>query len=234
MLNQEPGTARQSGNNTITCRRRQGGAFTLVELLTCIAITGFLVAMALGVGSRMRQSAQGTRCLTHIRQIGMATLMYADENQGRFPESWSLTNKVVWNDRLNVYLGMPAYSPNNSMTRYWHSKLWWCPAATLLNGDRNNRHYGINSMMASTNWNYRRMAVSEPSRIIMIGEINKNGDLVAGNSTSIDHTGKKESSYRISHGKGTGSNYCFCDGHVEHRTGVLDDLNASTSPWKWW
>jgi prepilin-type N-terminal cleavage/methylation domain-containing protein/prepilin-type processing-associated H-X9-DG protein len=60
-------------------------AFTLVELLVVIGIIGLLIAILLPTLSQARQQAQGVACMSNMRQLGMAFLMYADENQGQFP-----------------------------------------------------------------------------------------------------------------------------------------------------
>jgi prepilin-type N-terminal cleavage/methylation domain-containing protein/prepilin-type processing-associated H-X9-DG protein len=69
------------------CGRQAGAApprdgFTLVELLVVIGIIVILVAMLLPVLRVAREAAATTRCLSNLRQIGMAIQMYADTNKG--------------------------------------------------------------------------------------------------------------------------------------------------------
>jgi prepilin-type processing-associated H-X9-DG protein/prepilin-type N-terminal cleavage/methylation domain-containing protein len=57
-------------------------AFTLVELLVVIAVIAILTAMLLPVLGRGRLSAQRTSCESNLRQLGVATELYWDDNDG--------------------------------------------------------------------------------------------------------------------------------------------------------
>ncbi|CAM2953888.1 DUF1559 domain-containing protein [Rariglobus hedericola] len=60
-------------------------AFTLVELLSVIAIVGILAAIILPVVGSMRNTARSTQCMSNLRQIGVAFNGYAADNRGLYP-----------------------------------------------------------------------------------------------------------------------------------------------------
>jgi prepilin-type N-terminal cleavage/methylation domain-containing protein/prepilin-type processing-associated H-X9-DG protein len=65
-------------------------AFTLIELLVVIAAIGILLGIAVPALSGAYERAKVTKDLSNLRQIGAATQMYMNDNNGVFPGSATL------------------------------------------------------------------------------------------------------------------------------------------------
>lgn len=88
------------------CSRR---AFTLIELLVVVSIIAILISMLIPMISTIREMANSLVCQNNLRQIAIATNVYAEEYSGilpgapanRFPNG----NFVFWPRALAPYLG---------------------------------------------------------------------------------------------------------------------------------
>ena len=64
---------------------RRAGAFTLVEMLTVIAIIGILAALLLPALEQAKARAKRIQCVGNLREIGLATHLFANDHGGKFP-----------------------------------------------------------------------------------------------------------------------------------------------------
>jgi prepilin-type N-terminal cleavage/methylation domain-containing protein len=60
-------------------------AFTLIELLTVIAIIGILAAILIPVVGKVRSAANKSACIAGVRQVGSAVLLYTGDNKNTLP-----------------------------------------------------------------------------------------------------------------------------------------------------
>ncbi len=70
---------------TVNAPRRKGGAFTLIELLVVIAIIAILAALLLPALNQAKERARQARCLSNLRQWGLAVQIYSPDNGDSIP-----------------------------------------------------------------------------------------------------------------------------------------------------
>src|SRR2546429_5211602 len=62
-------------------------AFPLIELIIATGIIALLLALLLPALEKSREQANNLRCATNLNQIGVALLIYSNENQGHYPRT---------------------------------------------------------------------------------------------------------------------------------------------------
>ncbi len=83
-------------------------AFTLIELLTVIAVVGVLAGLLIPAVGAARGKARAAECLSNLRQAGVASLLHVADNRGRLP---SISHRredgvsLSWTLTLRPYLG---------------------------------------------------------------------------------------------------------------------------------
>ena len=117
-------------------------AFTLIELLVVIAIIAILAAMLLPALAKSKQKAQGIKCVSNMKQLATAWIMYSGDNNDQLvpnwllgsgspaPESWAFGSMKIAADATNVTLiqsnRLYAYAPSLGVFQCPS-----CPAVTV-------------------------------------------------------------------------------------------------------
>ena len=149
-------------------------AFTLIELLVVIAAIGILMAIAIPAFSSVYERAKVTKDLSNLRQIGAATQMYMNDNNGIFPGSAT----AIWMSQLN-----PKYL---SAWRVLESP--FDKRQTSENGNATTAvSYGINPNVYSSGAAISADRITKPVTFIVFSPAQKDGNTVGfdTNATAI-------------------------------------------------
>ncbi len=121
---------------------RVQSAFTLVELLVCIAIIAVIAALLLPALTHAKQHAQRIQCAGNLHQLGIG-LQVVVANDHAYPMLFEQTNGW-WTERI-AYDGL---GETRAVTNFILHGVWRCPSPTLwLHPDTNSLQitYGYNS-----------------------------------------------------------------------------------------
>ncbi|MGJ8643229.1 MAG: type II secretion system protein [Luteolibacter sp.] len=119
--------------------------FTLIEALVVLVIIATLAATLFVVVGKMKGKAQASTCLSNLRQMTTASLLYASEHNGNLPSRQDLSNKggeASWGDTLGPYMG---WERNDSGGFDNVLNIKTCPTQYAVHNQ--SRTYGINYML---------------------------------------------------------------------------------------
>lgn len=205
--------------------RRAGAArprgFTLVELLTVVAIVGVLVAITVPVVGRMRAAAKSASCQANLRQMGVAFGTYVADNRGFFPAVTKHTNADTskggvntlgnWQVEISPYFGKQL-KQNVQAEANEPIKQLQCPEFEVVDKNVVTRGYGMNDVLTSRgmvqaltgssnvstysyNFRVRAVEVVRPTKTVLVSD---SDSILA--SFAERHAGR--------------ANCVFADGHV--------------------
>ena len=128
----------------VSAAARAPRAFTLIELLVVIGIIGILASMIIPATSRAKESGRAAKCLSNLRQIGIAMQLYVGDNNNRMP----LMRDSVYGTNA-VPPPPPALpSPPAVLARQLEgTNIWQCPADRDGVFTQSGSSYGWNSLL---------------------------------------------------------------------------------------
>lgn len=224
----------QSHDSRLSHERR---AFTLIELLTVIAIIGILAAIIIPVVGRVRESARVAQCSSNIRQIGMALNLYANDHKGIYPAPINYATAGTDGFDYAAQLVIGGYIPRKS-------GLFGCPSDTKVRGnlvpaDREAlSYYLVGPAMApgSSGTNRRDLStVTNPSRVAMAADFHVAYN--EANSTGVVNYVRSGGTYNIgradhrTYHASDKKHFVFFDGHVAFLTKQQSDSTPGHELW---
>ncbi|MEI6085206.1 MAG: prepilin-type N-terminal cleavage/methylation domain-containing protein [Verrucomicrobiota bacterium] len=138
--------------------------FTLIELLVVIAIVALLAALLLPSLSSARERGRSIACASNLRQIGVAMVEFAQDNDGRLPcygNNAALTATLSWANILDIAaFGHPnafQWGQDKPLTLFgWASQntMLGCPSKPWANYYGNGSTAYLMNSAANGNWAY--------------------------------------------------------------------------------
>ena len=110
--------------------RKLTRAFTLIELLVVIAIIAILASLLLPALARAKAKAARTKCLSNLKQCGLALVTWANDNDSKWP--WLLQPP----EGLNNSAGASPISANAFIHYAWVSNELVTPAILICPADK--------------------------------------------------------------------------------------------------
>lgn len=191
-------------------------AFTLIELLTAIAIVAILAAIIFLTVGKVRQSARRAACLSNLRQIGVAFQLYAADNKSTFPtqeqkDSQPGSNASYW-EKVGPYASWTRMQAGPDVA-----------ANTLMHCPNHTEQPGAFSYRANNNMVQPSTAAEAPVRLQRVQDAPRKILLYEVHTacwwpwTATSATGFGKSPFTPEytyHAHGDVSNHLFVDGHV--------------------
>ena len=142
--------------------------FTLIELLVVIAIIAILAAMLLPALQQARARAQGTACISNLKNLYFGLSAYADANREFFPAANSTVYYAErkkkytyfgWTAVLVMYKLLPEYKKGSKSNIYLCPTGTYAPATSQGWDDAGSVSYGL--AKGTTGWG--QLAYYEPA-----------------------------------------------------------------------
>ncbi|MBM3473634.1 MAG: DUF1559 domain-containing protein [Armatimonadetes bacterium] len=204
--------------------RHVGRGFTLIELLVVIAIIAILASILFPVFSRARAKARQTSCLSNLKQLGLAMLMYSQDNDEQFTiatTNWQpppALQDITWDQALIPYmknteiLVCPDNKSGCAATGHSERRRGYSQTRyTTLYYDANTNTWNI--------WNYEGLYYA-PANTVLLAEKGGYGPGHCADASIEEYMQAGQSDYYEPRGAvnprhNNGNNFAFVDGHTK-------------------
>jgi prepilin-type processing-associated H-X9-DG protein len=186
-----------------------------------IAIIAILAAMLLPALNKARTKAQGTKCLSNLKQIGTNVFFYAADNNDRLLRGYSFKYAGDGIDRFWIYHLAPYYGFKN-LGNFYKLPALECPSVTgNKSGGTTNMGYAYNGdyfgyradVAGSRGIGYDSMLTRVYAQTIYIGDRADDSSALASSPEFRCAAAITYSYLGLRHSNG--SNYWYLDGHAK-------------------
>ena len=126
--------------------------FTLIEMLVTIAIISILSSILFPVFARARENARRASCLSNMKQLALAVLMYTQDNDGKLVEY--TFNISATNPAPNGCTTSGCYGQMDPIRPYVkNTQIFYCPDAPRFTNTTPNAyatHYGFPAVIGTS------------------------------------------------------------------------------------
>lgn len=162
--------------------RKPARAFTLIELLTVIAIIAILAAILIPVVGAARATARDVLCKSRLRTLSQAAQLFAGDHDERIPQGFHTRHWYWWED-INEYMDVTLRNVSTGLHR--------CPSGwaaseygdTMLTAKWANMDYGMRWTGTAFDSRLVRMSeVADHSRYVLFFDALHASPMAAGNT----------------------------------------------------
>lgn len=205
--------------------------FTLVEVLVVLAIIALLAMVAFPALSRSLEKSRTAKCLGNLKQLGLATLAYAADNNQALPPAiieFSQGGMRMWYHQIRPYLGETNMSLSQTASPQYPDGInldcFYCPSVPYPRAYPHTHYSCNNNVFKNPNPRTpddipqtRLSRIPRPSKVVMYTE------------SVVPSSSKPEGTWQLPANVAQGNpapffphrhagtvNMVFCDGHAKN------------------
>jgi prepilin-type N-terminal cleavage/methylation domain-containing protein/prepilin-type processing-associated H-X9-DG protein len=189
--------------------------FTLIELLVVIAIIAILAAILFPVFAKAREKARQSSCLSNVKQLGIALLSYAQDNDEMFHPHRDTAQTYAWMDIINPYVK--------------NSQIFKCPSGT---GPGVRVGTNVNNIYTHYGYNWRQLGSDTAGSQRSLGSVTMPAETITYSDSVSYVVSYYEHFYYPMAVHNEGSNVGFVDGHAKwfRRDAIYNGTDTADGP----